>query len=54
MPEWLQNDVMNYYQNGKKISTRAQKELDYLAKQGGYYDYKDLLRTAGLSLQKSQ
>jgi hypothetical protein len=51
MAPWLQDEVTKYWQNGKKISTRAQKQLDFLASQGGYYDYKDLLRTAGLAMQ---
>jgi hypothetical protein len=56
MPEWLQSEVQSYWANGgnRKLSTRSQKELDFLAKQGGYYDYKDLLRNAGLALQNGQ
>lgn len=54
MPEWLRNEVSRYWYEGKTPTKRAQKQLDYLARQQGYYDYKDLLRTAGLSLQQSQ
>jgi len=51
MPQWLQQEIASYAYDGRKISTRAQKELDYLAKGAGYYDYKDMLRTASLSLR---
>ncbi len=53
MPEWLQSDILANLTEGRKLSSRAQKELDFLAKGGGFYDYKDMLRTAKLALQKS-
>ena len=56
MPGWLQDEVQNYWQagGGGKLSKRAEKELDFLARQNGFYDRKDLLRSAGLALNTLQ
>ena len=53
MPPWMQNEIAAYAQDGKELSKRGKKELDYLAGQGGFYDAKDMLRTAVLSMQQS-
>lgn len=52
MPEWFQSEIANYAQTGQPLSKRAQKELDYLADAGGYYDGQSLLRMAVLSMQQ--
>jgi hypothetical protein len=52
IPEWLQADIASYWSQGRQLSKRAESELDYLAKSGGYYDRKDLLRILGLSLNQ--
>lgn len=54
MPSWLQQEVAAYWQSGKQPSKRAKDQLDYMASQKGFYDYKDFLRTAGLSYQQFQ
>lgn len=52
MPEWLQQEIANYAANGGKLSKRGQKELDYLADVGNYYNADSLLRVAMLSMQQ--
>jgi len=51
MPEWLQSEIYNYFAAGSDLTKRGQKELDYLAKQGGFYDGKDLMMSIGYALQ---
>lgn len=52
MPQWLQAEIANYAQNNRPLSKRANKEMDYLAKQGNYYNSKELLRMAVLAMQQ--
>lgn len=50
----LQSRIIEYAQNGTPLSNAALKELDYLARRGGYYDAQDLLRQAVYSLMQPQ
>jgi len=52
MPSWLQTEIANHAQTGKAVSYRGNNELDFLAKQSGYYSGADLLRVAALSLKQ--
>jgi hypothetical protein len=53
MPQWLQQEIALHAQTGKSVSYRGNNELDYLAKQLGYYSGADLLRVAALALQQN-
>jgi hypothetical protein len=52
MPDWFQQEIANYAQYGTPLSKRGQKELDFLAKAGNYYDGQELLRFAVLAMQQ--
>lgn len=50
-PELLQS-VADYWMNDTKISKRAKSQLDYEAKQKGFYNADDYLRALGQALQQ--
>lgn len=52
MPPWLQNEIAAHVQGGAQLSKRAQKEVDFLASSGNYYNSADYLRTVSVSLQQ--
>ena len=51
MAPWLQDEILTYAQTGKALSKKALKQMDYLADVGNYYNSKELLRMAVLSMQ---
>lgn len=52
MAPWLQTEVMAYAEEGRPLSKRAQKQMDFLADSGNYYNSKELLRLAVLALSQ--
>ena len=48
----LQKRVQDYWYNGTPLPNAAIKELEYLAKNNGYYNADDMLRQAGYSLMQ--
>jgi hypothetical protein len=53
MPDWLKAEVQKYVEDATPLSKRGNNEMDYLAQQLGFYNAKDMLRTAALSLKQS-
>ena len=53
MAPWLQGEVINYWTTGEPLSKRATKQLEFLAKQGGYYNAQDFLMSTGYALQSA-
>lgn len=53
MPEWLQSEVQRFANNATPLSKRGNSEMDYLAKQMGFYNAKDMLRAAALAYKQN-
>ena len=53
MAPWLQGEVIDYWTTGAPLSKRATKQMEFLAKQGGYYNMNDFLMSTGYALQSA-